>query len=96
MINRGCPGGKGWSSMVLDNRHGAFRVPELEIPGSGHGALHGLTFTVKDVFAVAGHRSSAGNPDWLRSHGPADSHSAAVRRLLEAGATLRGRPIRMS
>ncbi|MEK5034104.1 amidase family protein [Paenibacillus sp. FSL R7-0302] len=76
--------------MVLDNRHGAFRVPELEIPGSGHGALHGLTFTVKDVFAVAGHRSSAGNPDWLRSHGPADSHSAAVRRLLEAGATLRG------
>lgn len=90
MINRGCPGGKGWSSMVLDNRHGAFRVPELEIPGSGHGALHGLTFTVKDVFAVAGHRSSAGNPDWLRSHGPADSHSAAVRRLLEAGATLRG------
>ncbi|WP_342477148.1 amidase family protein [Paenibacillus sp. FSL H7-0350] len=76
--------------MVLDNRHGAFRVPELEIPGSGHGALHGLTFTVKDVFAVAGHRSSAGNPDWLRSHEPADSHAAAVRRMLEAGATLRG------
>ncbi|MBP2113113.1 amidase [Paenibacillus silagei] len=76
--------------MVLDNRYGAFRVPELEIPGSGHGALYGLTFTVKDVFAVAGHRSSAGNPDWLRSHEPAVSHAAAVRRLLEAGATLRG------
>lgn len=76
--------------MVLDNRHGAFRVPELEIPGSGHGVLHGLTFTVKDVFAVAGHRSSAGNPDWLRSHEPADSHAAAVRRLLDAGAALRG------
>ena len=85
-----CPGGRGGSSMVLDNRYGAFRVPELEIPGSGHGVLHGLTFTVKDVFAVAGHRSSAGNPDWLRSHEPADSHAAAVRRLLEAGATLRG------
>ncbi|MFC6652782.1 amidase family protein [Paenibacillus rhizoplanae] len=76
--------------MVLDNRHGAFRVPELEIPGSGHGVLHGLTFTVKDVFAVAGHGSSAGNPDWLRSHEPADSHAAAVRRLLDAGAALRG------
>ncbi|MEK4854062.1 amidase [Paenibacillus sp. FSL H7-0756] len=76
--------------MILDNRHGAFRVPELEIPGSGHGALHGLTFTVKDVFAVAGHRSSAGNPDWLRSHEPAASHATAVRRLLEAGATLQG------
>lgn len=76
--------------MVLDNRHGAFRVPELEIPGSGHGTLHGLAFTVKDVFAVAGHRSSAGNPDWLRSHEPADSHATVVRRLLEAGAMLRG------
>lgn len=76
--------------MVLDNRHSAFRVPELEIPGSGHGVLHGLTFTVKDVFAVAGHRSSAGNPDWLRSHEPAASHAAAVHRLLEAGAKLRG------
>ncbi|MEK3902919.1 amidase family protein [Paenibacillus sp. FSL R7-0179] len=76
--------------MVLDNRHGAFRVPELEIPGSGHGTLHGLAFTVKDVFAVAGHRSSAGNPDWLRSHEPADSHATVVRMLLEAGAMLRG------
>lgn len=76
--------------MALHNHHGAFRVPELEIPGCGHGTLMGLSFTVKDVFAVAGHRSSAGNPDWLRSHEPASAHASAVGRLLHAGAALRG------
>ena len=32
------------------------------------GALTGYTFAVKDVFAVAGVKNSAGNPDWLRTH----------------------------
>lgn len=76
--------------MTLHNRHGAFRVPELAVPGCGHGTLEGLSFTVKDVFAVAGHRSSAGNPDWLRSHAPWEVHAAAVSRLLQAGAALHG------
>lgn len=76
--------------MALHNHHGAFRVPGLAVPGSGHGSLHGLSFTVKDVFAVAGHRSSAGNPDWLRTHEPAAAHAPAVSRLLQAGAALRG------
>lgn len=76
--------------MALHNLHGAFRVPELEIPGCGSGVLEGLSFTVKDVFAVAGHRSSAGNPDWLRSHEPAAAHASAVGKLLQAGAALRG------
>lgn len=81
---------KGAAALALHNHHGAFRVPELEVPGSGRGPLQGLSFTVKDVFAVAGHRSSAGNPDWLRTHEPAADHAPAVRRLLEAGADLRG------
>jgi amidase len=76
--------------MVLNNHHGAFIAPELEISGQKHGLLKGLSFAVKDVFAVTGHSSSAGNPDWLRSHEPAAAHAAAVRKLLEAGASLRG------
>ncbi|WP_238655030.1 amidase family protein [Paenibacillus piscarius] len=76
--------------MALHNQHGAFRLPELEVTGSGQGPLKGLSFAVKDVFAVAGHRSSAGNPDWLRTHEPAADHAPVVRRLLEAGADLRG------
>lgn len=83
-------GKKGGNSMALHNQHGAFRVPELAVPGSGHGTLHGLSFTVKDVFAVAGHSCSAGNPDWLRSHEPAAAHAPAVAKLLQAGAALYG------
>lgn len=76
--------------MVLNNRHGAFIAPELEVAGRKQGVLKGLSFAVKDVFAVAGHSSSAGNPDWLHSHKPSAAHAAAVLKLLEAGASLRG------
>ncbi|WP_150273044.1 amidase [Paenibacillus tepidiphilus] len=72
------------------NRYGAYMAPDLQVPAAGSGELDGLTFAVKDVFAVAGHASSAGNPDWLRSHAPAREHAAAVARLLQAGAALRG------
>ncbi|MBB3127981.1 amidase [Paenibacillus rhizosphaerae] len=54
------------------------------------GPLQGLTFAVKDVFAVADHTNTAGNPDWLRTHLPAVKHAAAVERLLGSGAKLRG------
>lgn len=76
--------------MLLDDRYGAFIKPELNVDPLGNGILDGLTFAVKDVFAVAGHRSSAGNPDWLRSHDRATGHAAAVGQLLLSGATLRG------
>ena len=76
--------------MVLDNRYGAFIDPELTVGNLGNGILDGLTFAVKDVYAVAGHCSSAGNPDWLRSHNPPSEHAAVVRQLLQSGATLQG------
>ncbi|WP_091069721.1 amidase [Paenibacillus sp. NFR01] len=74
----------------MDNEYGAWIAPELNVRGSGCGPLQGLRFGVKDVFAVAGHRTSAGNPDWLRTHEPAGEHAEAVARLLRAGADLRG------
>ncbi|ULO06326.1 amidase [Paenibacillus sp. 19GGS1-52] len=74
----------------MNNRYGAYITPELAVPNLGHGTLDGLIFAVKDVFAVAGHSSSAGNPDWLRSHGPSSGHAAAVRKLLLSGASLKG------
>lgn len=76
--------------MVPDNRYGAFIDPQLKVGCLGNGLLDGLTFAVKDVYAVAGHSSSAGNPDWLRSHNPSTEHAAVVRQLLRSGATLRG------
>lgn len=69
---------------------GAYIDRSLELAATGNGALDGMTFALKDVFDVAGHTSSAGNPDWLRTHGPAERHAAVVERLLAAGASLRG------
>jgi len=62
----------------------------LSSPQALQGSLAGWTFGVKDVFALAGHTSSAGNPDWLRTHSPAQYTSSAIERLLEAGAILQG------
>ncbi|AIQ45655.1 amidase [Paenibacillus sp. FSL R7-0273] len=76
--------------MILNNDYGAFIAPELGVSGSRQGELTGLRFAVKDVFAVAGHSSSAGNPAWLRSHGSSEAHAAAITSLLGAGASLCG------
>jgi amidase len=53
--------------------------------------LGGLTFTAKDSFDVAGHRTGNGHPDWLATHEPADSTAWPVQCLLEAGADLVGK-----
>lgn len=68
--------------------------PCLELlPTSGAGPLHGLRFAAKDNFDVAGHVSGAGNPDWLRTHAPAEATAPAVQRLLDAGASLCGKTV---
>lgn len=68
----------------------AFSSDGLQIPPDGKGALDGLTFAVKDVFAVSGHTNSAGNPTWQHTHLPAAQHATVVQILLASGATLRG------
>ena len=57
----------------------------------GAGPLDGLRFAVKDLFDVAGARTSYGNPDWARSHPVAAATAPVVLDLLEAGAALAGK-----
>ncbi|MBB6732033.1 amidase [Cohnella sp. CBP 2801] len=71
----------GWNAYIKE---------DLTVEPTGGGGLDRLEFAVKDVFAIAGHTNSAGNPDWLDSHGPAEEHAEAVSRLLGNGARLRG------
>ncbi|WP_310570651.1 amidase [Gemmatimonas sp.] len=59
--------------------------------GAGSGPLRGLTFGLKDIFDVSGHRTGFGSPDWFASHGEASSTATVARHLLEAGATLAGK-----
>lgn len=63
---------------------------ELTLPSKKQGKLNGMTFAVKDVFAVEGHRNSAGNPTWLETHGPSKKTAPVIQQLLANGATLKG------
>lgn len=75
-----------------DNSFGAFCTDQsCFVAGSVSGSLSGLTFAAKDVFDIAGYRTGAGNPDWLRTHPVAQTTASAVRHLLDAGATLVGK-----
>jgi amidase len=57
------------------------------------GPLAGLTAAVKDMYDIAGYCTGGGNPDWLASQRPAESHSGAVQKLLDAGATVVGKTV---
>jgi amidase len=63
------------------------------IEGSSDGALAGLGAAVKDMYDIAGYRTGAGNPEWLASRRPAETHSGAVQKLLDAGATITGKTV---
>ena len=67
------------------------RENHVALEGASSGPLAGLTFGVKDVFHIDGHRTGFGHPDWLRTHPPAQVTAAAVQRLLDAGARMVGK-----
>src|SRR5262245_41889739 len=73
----------------------AFVPHDLPAPiaGAAEGPLAGLTVAVKDMYDIAGRRTGGGSPDWLDAHPPAAAHAAAVRRLLERGATVIGKTV---
>ncbi|KAG2439098.1 hypothetical protein HYH02_006620 [Chlamydomonas schloesseri] len=79
------------SGPSLDDPNNAYIDKGLTVQGAAEGPLKGLTFAVKDLFDVAGHRTGFGNPTWLETHPPATRTAPAVQALLDAGATLRGK-----
>lgn len=65
-------------------------VSPVTVEPAGQGTLGGNSFMVKDVFAIRGCTSGAGNPRWLETHTPAEEHAGAVKLLLQSGARLTG------
>lgn len=71
---------------------GALVPHTLKQPLAGHseGPLAGLTFMVKDLFAIKGHKVSNGNPDFYGHATPATETAPVIERLLESGASCTG------
>ncbi|CAI7997525.1 Amidase 1 [Geodia barretti] len=65
---------------------------DTHLPG-GDGPLSGLTFASKDIFDVAGHITTGGNPAWKATHAPAEANAWVVQQLVDAGAELAGKTI---
>ncbi|MDP2239679.1 MAG: amidase [Burkholderiales bacterium] len=59
--------------------------------GSGQGVLAGLTFGVKDLYDIAGHKTGFGSPAWLTTHDAARATAPVVQQLLDAGADMVGK-----
>jgi len=64
----------------------------LEAPllGRNEGPLSGITFMVKDLFAIEGRRVGNGNPDFYAHATPAGETAPIITRLLGAGASMTG------
>ena len=80
---------------AFPNDHfGAFIPPRrwCRSRGQRRGPLAGLAFAVKDAIDLAGYRTGAGNPDWLRTHPPATSNAWACKSC-DAGASVVGKTI---
>lgn len=77
---------------IPDDALGAFcRHTHVAVAGSGKGPLAGLTFGVKDIYDIAGHKTGFGSPDWLATRAPATETAPVVASLLAAGADMLGK-----
>lgn len=74
-----------------DPFHAFCRHTHVALPGAPTGPLAGLTFGLKDIFDVAGHRTGFGSPDWLATHPPAERSASVLTTLLDAGASMVGK-----
>ena len=80
------------NEIVANDRLGAFcRHTHAAMKGAPGGPLAGLTFGVKDIYDIAGHKNGFGSPDWLRTHDAAKRTAPVVQRLLDAGAEMVGK-----
>ncbi len=60
------------------------------IPATGAGLLAGMSVAVKDLFALEGFRTGAGNAEWLAGSSLETTTAPAAAALLAAGAVIAG------
>jgi amidase len=88
-IERHQPALRAMATVTGDAALAAARAADAALArGAALGPLHGVPITIKDAFAMAGVRTTAG-ADFLKDHVPAED-AAAVARLRAAGAVILG------
>jgi amidase len=68
-------------------------VQSIEVDPTGSGPLNGLSFAVKDLIDLGGHKTGCGNPTWRETHPPASVNAVCVEQLLDAGARCVGKTV---
>jgi amidase len=68
-------------------------VERIEVGPTGSGSLDGLSFAVKDLIDLGGHKTGCGNPTWRETHPPASVNAVCVEQLLDAGARCVGKTV---
>ena len=68
-------------------------TPALNAVNDSVNSLSGLRVAVKDLFAIEGTATTAGNPHWLATHPLAQTTASAVSKLVSAGAEVAGKTI---
>jgi amidase len=76
-----------------DSARAFMPYPEAAVPHATAGPLAGLSFAVKDLFDVAGHPTSGGQPFVLAMSGIKTATAPTVQRLLDGGARFVGKTI---
>lgn len=74
----------------MEDKWNSYFNENVTLPPLQSGLLNFYTFAIKDVFAIKDYTNGAGNPDWLRTHEPAENHATVIEKLLHSGATLHG------
>ncbi|MBM4072643.1 MAG: amidase [Planctomycetes bacterium] len=75
---------------ITAEQSGAF-IEMAAVAPTASGPLDGLTFAVKDIIDVAGHKTGCGNPRWRATHPPAVAHAVCVEQVLNAGGRCLGK-----
>ena len=87
------PDGSTGLEVSTDAAEGDAFVENIEVAPTGSGSLDGLSFAVKDLIDIGGHKTGYGNPTWRKTHPPASVNAVCVEQLLDAGARCVGKTV---
>ena len=87
------PDGSTGPKVSTGHAEGNAFIESLEVDPTGSGALEGLSFAVKDLIDLGGHKTGCGNPTWRDTHPPASVNAVCVEQLLDAGARCVGKTV---